>query len=61
MQNTNQIQPRYITLVEWAQINFSKTPHLNTLRRWVRDGHIRPKPKKCGKSWQVKRDAEYVE
>jgi hypothetical protein len=28
---------------------FSKTPHLNTLLRWVRDGHIQPKPKKVGK------------
>lgn len=61
MMQGQKIQSRYITLVEWAQVNFSKTPHMNTLRRWVHDGHIRPKPKKVGKAWQVKRDAEYVE
>jgi predicted site-specific integrase-resolvase len=55
------IQSRYITLKEWAAQEFSKVPHTNTLLRWVHDGHIRPKPKKVGKAWQVKRDAEYVE
>jgi predicted site-specific integrase-resolvase len=55
------IQSRYVTLKEWAEQMFSKTPHINTLHRWVHDGHIRPKPRKVGKAWQVKRDAEYVE
>jgi predicted site-specific integrase-resolvase len=40
---------------------FSKIPHENTLRRWVHHGHIQPQPKKVGKSWQVKRDAQYVD
>jgi predicted site-specific integrase-resolvase len=62
MAGTNQtIQSRYVTLQEWAQMMFSKTPAPNTLMRWARDGHIRPPPKKVGKAWQVKRDAEYVE
>jgi hypothetical protein len=39
---------------------FSKIPHENTLLRWVHDGRIQPQPKKIGKSWQVKRDAQYV-
>jgi predicted site-specific integrase-resolvase len=55
------IQSRYITLQEWAATMFSKVPHDNTLRRWVHDGHIHPQPKKVGKAWQVKRDAQYVE
>lgn len=55
------IQSRYVTLKEWAEQMFSKTPHTNTLLRWVHDGHIKPKPRKVGKAWQVKRDAEYVE
>jgi predicted site-specific integrase-resolvase len=62
MQVTKQpVQPRYITLHEWAETMFSKVPHANTLRRWVHDGHIQPQPKKVGKSWQVKRDAQYVD
>lgn len=60
MAGTNQIQSRYVTLQEWAQTMFSKTPTPNTLMRWARDGHIKPAPKKVGKAWQVKRDAEYV-
>lgn len=55
------IQSRYITLKEWAETMFSKVPHTNTLLRWVHDGHIQPQPKKVGKAWQVKRDAQYVE
>ena len=55
------IQSRYITLQEWAAMMFSKIPHQNTLLRWVHDGRICPQPKKIGKAWQVKRDAQYVE
>ena len=54
------IQSRYVTLPEWAQLNFSKVPHKNTLLRWVNDGHIHPPPEKIGRKWQVKRDARYV-
>lgn len=54
------IQSRYVTLQEWAELMFSKIPHQNTLLRWVRDGHIYPQPEKVGKAWQVKRDAKYV-
>ncbi len=62
MSTTKQaIQSRYVTLQEWAATMFSKVPHENTLRRWVHDGHIKPKPRKVGKAWQVKRDAEYLE
>ena len=55
------IQSRYVTLQEWAGMMFSKIPHNNTLRRWANDGKISPPPRKVGKSWQVKRDAQYVE
>ena len=54
------IQSRYVTLREWAEMMFSKIPHENTLLRWVHDGRIQPQPKKIGKYWQVKRDAQYV-
>ena len=55
-----QIQSRYITLKEWAETQFSKVPHTNTLLNWVHSGHIQPKPEKIGRKWQVKRDAKYV-
>lgn len=60
MADKQQIQSRYVTLQEWAELQFSKVPHTNTLLNWVRDGHIHPKPEKIGRKWQVKRDAKYV-
>jgi predicted site-specific integrase-resolvase len=58
---TQKIQSRYVTLPEWAATMFSPVPHINTLRRWVHDGHIQPQPKKVGKAWHVKREAQYVD
>jgi hypothetical protein len=55
-----EIQPRYITLNEWAASQFSRVPHYNTLIRWVHDGRIQPQPKKIGRAWQVRPNAEYV-
>ena len=52
--------PRYVTLHEWAAMMFSKPPHRNTLQKWVNEGHIQPQPKKIGRQWFVKPDAEYV-
>lgn len=57
--NTAHIQPRFITLDEWASQMFSKVPHKNTLLRWVHEGRIQPQPVKIGKGYQVKREAEY--
>nr|WP_315249224.1 excisionase [uncultured Duganella sp.] len=53
------VQARFITLQEWAELNFSKVPHNNTLLRWVNEGHIQPQPEKIGRIWRVKRDAVY--
>lgn len=55
------VGPRYVTLQEWAATMFSKVPHANTLRRWVHDGHIQPQPRKIGRAFFVKVDAEYVD
>jgi hypothetical protein len=57
---TTDIKPRYITLQEWAKAMFSRVPHNNTLLRWVHDGRIQPQPKKIGRVWQVRPNAEYV-
>jgi predicted site-specific integrase-resolvase len=58
-QTRQAIQSRYVTLQEWAESMFSVVPCDNTLRSWARDGKIQPPPKKVGKAWQVKRDAQY--
>jgi hypothetical protein len=50
---------RFITLQEWAALNFSKVPHNNTLLRWANEGRIQPQPEKIGRIWRVKRDAKY--
>ena len=53
------IEARYITLQEWAKLNFSKVPHNNTLLRWVNEGRIQPQPEKIGRIWRVPREAAY--
>lgn len=53
------VQARFLTLQEWAQLNFSKVPHSNTLLRWVNEGRIQPQPEKIGRIWRVKRGAVY--
>jgi hypothetical protein len=53
--------PKYVPLGVWAQLMFGEhAPHVNTLRAWVRDGRIQPQPRKMGRQWFVKVDAEYV-
>jgi hypothetical protein len=53
--------PRYVPLTIWAQLMFGEySPHVNTLRKWVHDGRIQPQPKKMGRYWFVKVDAEYT-
>lgn len=59
MSDTKRIQPRFITLQEWAESMFSTVPHRNTLLRWIHEGRIQPQPMKIGKGYQVKREAEY--
>ncbi len=54
------IKARYVTLAEWAASMFSKVPHTNTLLRWVHEGRIQPQPKKIGRAWRVRPNAEYV-
>jgi hypothetical protein len=53
--------PKYVPLTIWAQLMFGEySPHVNTLRRWVNDGRIQPQPKKMGRYWFVRVDAEYT-
>jgi predicted site-specific integrase-resolvase len=50
-----------ITLETWAQRHYAEcTPHVQTLRKWVREGKIRPLPEKHGRAYYVQPDAEYT-
>lgn len=52
--------PSYLILSEWAQAKYgAHAPHINTLRRWVREGRIFPQPQKVGKTYFVLPTAEY--
>ena len=46
----------------WAAAVFGEhTPHRNTLLSWIKNGHIRPFPKKVGRRYFCRPDAEYVD
>lgn len=51
-----------VTLRTWADSQFGECAPKNdeTLRRWVRDGKIIPRPKKIGKGYAVHPEARYV-
>jgi len=52
---------KLLTLEQWAADTYgAAAPHINTLRRWARDGHIFPVPLKHGRSYFVAQDALYV-
>jgi hypothetical protein len=51
-----------VTVAKWAELVFGEAaPHRNTLRSWVRERRISPAPKKVGRSYFCKPDAEYVD
>lgn len=53
---------RLITLERWAEATYGDdAPHVNTLRRWARDGLILPAPEKHGRTYYVRPDAHYVD
>lgn len=55
------MQPRWISLRDWArQVYGERCPHINTLLKWVHEGRIQPQPKKHGREWRVRPEAEYT-
>lgn len=52
--------PKKITLADWAAAQFAKVPHVNTLRKWAREGHIQPEPELIGREYFVLPNARYV-
>ena len=49
-------------LREWADSQFGECAPKSdeTLRRWVRDGKIFPRPRKIGRDYAVRSDAQYI-
>lgn len=57
-----EIAHHLIPLEKWAEQQYGEhAPSIYTLRRWARDGKIRPVPKKHGRTYFVRADAAYVD
>ncbi|RQS63860.1 excisionase [Burkholderia sp. Bp8984] len=55
-------KPKLIPLSVWAEQTFGEyAPHRNTLLSWVKNGKIRPFPKKVGRRYFVTPEAEYID
>jgi predicted site-specific integrase-resolvase len=51
-----------IPLRTWAEAVFGEhRPHANTLLNWIKNGKIRPVPRKVGREYFCRPDAEYVD
>ena len=53
-------EPQYITLQEWARRKYASPPHVNTLRRWVKNGMIVPAPFLQGREYKVVPHARHI-
>lgn len=52
--------PQLLPLADWATARYgAHAPHINTLRRWAREGRIAPAPEKSGKTYFVEPTAKY--
>lgn len=52
---------RLITLKSWIAKHYAvNPPHINTVRRWAKEGRITPKPNRHGNSYYVHPDATYA-
>jgi predicted site-specific integrase-resolvase len=60
MSQQKDTQPKWMTLRQWAEQTFATPPHINTLHNWINDGRIHPPPKKIGRLWHLRPNAEYV-
>ena len=51
-----------IPVSNWASAVFGEhRPHANTLLRWIQNGRIKPQPKKVGRTYFCRPNAEYVD
>ena len=51
-----------VSLRTWADSQFGECAPKNdeTLRRWAREGKIIPRPRKIGREYAVRSDAQYI-
>ncbi len=53
---------KWMRLKEWVTTTYGDNPpHINTIRNWIRDGKISPPPRKHGRDYYFRPDAEYVD
>ena len=51
---------KMITLQSWLLLVYGEDPpHVNTVRRWVREHKIQPPPEKHGRAYYVRPEARY--
>jgi predicted site-specific integrase-resolvase len=50
---------KLLELQEWAKRRYANPPHVQTLRRWAREGRIQAQ--RHGKAYYVPEDAEYMD
>ncbi|MCW8884769.1 MAG: hypothetical protein OQK12_05870 [Motiliproteus sp.] len=51
---------RSISLREWDKRKFEKPHSMSTLRKWAREGYIKPQPELVGSRYEVLPSASYV-
>lgn len=49
-----------ITLPEWDKATYSRPHHINTLRKWAKQGRFSPAAEKHGREWLVPEGAKLV-
>lgn len=49
-----------VSLLKWAEKHFDPIPNIAYLRNLARTNQIEPKPRKLGKMWYVKENAEFI-
>lgn len=56
------MQAQLIPVRSWASRVFGDhQPHRNTLLNWIKNGRIRPLPRKIGREYFCRPDAEYID
>lgn len=52
---------KLLTLQAWLALTYAEgsAPHINTIRRWIKDGKIQPQPEKQGRDFYFTADARY--
>jgi hypothetical protein len=48
-----------ISLEKWGAKNYDPAPHIDTLRKWAREGRIYPPAAKVGKAYYVDENAVF--